>query len=112
MKCNNCGCEVTYRRRKEYPPGCLTDREAEVMALIVQGVSDNKEIAQILSITTSAVKFQVTGILKKLGLKGQRKHQILFLWHQGELDEGVIALVYRYLPRIGDGVQVPVKGEK
>lgn len=45
----------------------LTDREREVLALIVDGRS-NKEIALMLTVTTHTVKAHVCGIIRKLGV--------------------------------------------
>jgi len=45
----------------------LTEREREVLRLVVVGKS-NKEIAQILSVTVRTVDFHVSNILKKLGV--------------------------------------------
>jgi DNA-binding NarL/FixJ family response regulator len=45
---------------------CLTGREREVLALIVQGATD-KEIAQAISLSLYTVKDHVSHILRKLG---------------------------------------------
>jgi two-component system, NarL family, response regulator LiaR len=44
----------------------LSDREMEVLALLVQGLS-NREIAERLTISRSTIKFHVSSILGKLG---------------------------------------------
>ena len=44
----------------------LTERELEVLALMVQGLSNN-QIADTLVISVSTAKFHVSGILSKLG---------------------------------------------
>lgn len=44
----------------------LTEREAEVLVLLVQGQS-NAQIADTLTVTVAAVKFHVSNILSKLG---------------------------------------------
>ena len=54
------------------PPGQdMTDREKEILALMVQGLSNN-EIADKLVISTSTIKFHVSNILSKLGVTGDR----------------------------------------
>jgi len=51
-------------------PESLTQREAEVLTLVVQGLT-NAQIAETLSLTLSTVKGHVSRILEKLGLKNR-----------------------------------------
>lgn len=48
----------------------LTSREAEVLTLIVRGLS-NKEIANIMSVSDKAVKFHAQKILRKFDAKNR-----------------------------------------
>ncbi|MBC3191711.1 LuxR family transcriptional regulator [Pseudonocardia sp. C8] len=59
-------------------PGSLTDREADVMELLVAGYS-NRIIAQALSIGEGTVKTHVTHILRKLGVASRAEAIALHL---------------------------------
>ena len=56
------------RRRRSSPIDSLTKREAEVLALIAEGLS-NAGVAQELVVTVGAVERHVTSIFDKLGLQ-------------------------------------------
>ncbi len=49
-------------------PDALTDREREVLELLVEGVTSNRKLAQRLSLSENTVKFHVRNILDKLHL--------------------------------------------
>lgn len=51
-------------------PDPLTERERDVIACIVQGMS-NKQIAEALSISTTTVRTHVSNILRKLNLENR-----------------------------------------
>jgi len=48
----------------------MTGRELEILALMVEGLSNN-EIAERLIVSQSTVKFHVSNILSKLGVTGR-----------------------------------------
>jgi len=58
------------------PVECLTRREQEVFRLVIGGMS-NAEIAAALSLSPKTVKFHVSNVLHKLGLR-TRVHAILY----------------------------------
>ena len=58
----------------------LTDREREVLAVMVEGMS-NAEIAECLVISQSTAKFHVSSILSKLGVGSRAEAVALALQH-------------------------------
>ena len=60
------------RASERTPEGeMLTERELEVVALLVEGVTSNKELAQRLIVTENTVKYHLRNIMQKLGLSNR-----------------------------------------
>jgi len=53
---------------QHHDPDALTDRELEVLELLVQGITSNRKLAQQLGVSENTVKFHVRNILDKLHL--------------------------------------------
>jgi len=51
-----------------HDPDALTDREREVLELLVRGVTSNRKLAKQLGVSENTVKFHVRNILDKLHL--------------------------------------------
>jgi NarL family two-component system response regulator LiaR len=58
----------------------MTGRELEILALMVQGLSNN-EIAERIIVSQSTVKFHVSNILAKLGVTGRTEAVALAVKH-------------------------------
>jgi DNA-binding NarL/FixJ family response regulator len=52
-------------------PDALTDRERQVLELLVQGVTTNRKLAKTLGVSENTVKFHVRNILDKLHLNNR-----------------------------------------
>jgi DNA-binding NarL/FixJ family response regulator len=57
--------------RHERASDALTDREREVLELLVQGITSNKDLAERLIITENTVKYHLRNILDKLHLQNR-----------------------------------------
>jgi NarL family two-component system response regulator LiaR len=63
------------------PPGSdLTNREREVLALLVDGKT-NREIAEALTLSTATVRVYVSNILSKLEVSNRTEAATLALQH-------------------------------
>jgi len=54
--------------KQSYDPDALTERETEVLELMVDGVTSNRKLAKRLGVSENTVKFHVRNILDKLHL--------------------------------------------
>jgi DNA-binding NarL/FixJ family response regulator len=65
-----------------HDPDALTDREQEVLQMLVSGVTSNRKLAQELGVSENTVKFHVRNILDKLHLHN-RAQVVGFALRQG-----------------------------
>lgn len=63
----------------------LTEREREVLELLVDGVTSNKELAEVLFVSENTIKYHLRNILDKLHLK-TRAEVISFAVREGLVD--------------------------
>jgi len=74
------------RAAEVHDPDALTDREREVLELLVGGVTSNRKLAKQLGVSENTVKFHVRNILDKLHLHNRAQVVGFALRH------GVVAL--------------------
>ena len=68
-------------------PDALTDREREVLELLVAGVTSNRELADRLFVSENTVKYHLRNILQKLHLQN-RAQVIAYAVRHGLVDPG------------------------
>ena len=66
---------------KRQPGADLTTRERQLLALMVQGMS-NQEIAEAMGIALPTVKYHVTNVLGKLQVDSRTEAVVLALKHK------------------------------
>jgi DNA-binding NarL/FixJ family response regulator len=66
-------------------PVALTDREREVLNLLVQGVTSNRELAERLVVTENTVKYHLRNILDKLHVQN-RAQVVAYAVRHGMVD--------------------------
>jgi DNA-binding NarL/FixJ family response regulator len=70
--------------RPAHPPVDLTDREADVLTLVAQGLS-NMDISHRLHIGPATVKTYISRLLTKLGVT-TRVHLVIYAYQTGFVD--------------------------
>jgi DNA-binding NarL/FixJ family response regulator len=68
-------------------PDALTEREREVLELLVQGVTSNRELAERLIVSENTVKYHLRNILDKLHLQN-RAQVVAYALRHGLVDQG------------------------
>ena len=73
------------QRAPAEPPSELTDREREVLDLLVQGVTTNRELAERLVVSENTVKYHLRNILDKLHVQN-RAQVVAYAVRQGMVE--------------------------
>jgi len=72
------------RRPVETPDGILTIREAQILALTIEGLS-NKQIARRLGISDTTVKTHFSNIFDRIGVRDRTQAA---LWYSRQVEGG------------------------
>jgi DNA-binding CsgD family transcriptional regulator len=72
-------------RRRRRGPGGLTKRELEVLRLVSRGAT-NRAVAATLWVTDQTVKFHLSNVYRKLGVRN-RFEAALWAWENGLLSD-------------------------
>jgi len=67
--------------RAKQEPEVLTEREQEILELLVQGITSNKELAERLILSENTVKYHLRNILDKLHLQNRTQVVAYALQH-------------------------------
>ncbi len=70
------------RTAESYDPDALTERETDVLELMVKGVTSNRTLAEQLGVSENTVKFHVRNILDKLHLHNRAQVVAYALRHR------------------------------
>lgn len=57
--------------RQEQPTELLTDREREVLELLIQGITSNRDLAERLFVSENTIKYHLRNILAKLHVQNR-----------------------------------------
>jgi DNA-binding NarL/FixJ family response regulator len=78
---------ATARPPAESGPQALTEREHEVLQLLVQGVTSNRELAERLVVSENTVKYHLRNILDKLHVQN-RAQVVAYAMRRGMVEGG------------------------
>jgi DNA-binding CsgD family transcriptional regulator/ribosomal protein S27E len=99
VQCANCGVVVEtpkFKRPKTYPEDRITDREAQIAACIVRGLT-NTQTANELFVTDKTVKYHLTSVYRKLRV--ERRSELINLWFEKKLDLVSQQMISDYMPK-------------
>lgn len=108
IECANCGVVIEtpkLKRARTYPKDRLSDREAQIAACIVRGLT-NSQTANELFVTDKTVKYHLTSVYRKLCV--ERRSELINLWFEKKLDLVSQQMISDYMPKeIETGGETP-----